>query len=577
MSYSAAEISVFSKVHAALNVADEYAFLREDGESPVFIGIFFNEKVAREMKLHKIDFEDEEDVDITKLKVCLNKKKDKLKISFGSDGAISKMISGDFASWTSVLLDQLTIIEKENLFSCELSLDMSQISKIIVPAVSAEVPAVSMSAEAVEELVDILDASPFKALLSSSVKQTLAIKSLNNVVRNTISIAMSVLGVNDPSKFKQIEDKCNEADLMTDSKKFKADKGAGKINAFIVFCNEKRKQVKEANPEAKMGEITKILGEEWKKLSDEDKKPYKVKCDAENEERAKNPAASKKASKKASTKKDKKSKHTCTFRLSKGPNAGKVCGVGVKSEDPNHEDTYLCSTHLKQVVGQKKKEDEEKPKKKKSKKSDDEKPKKKAKKEESDAEDEEEKPKKKKVKKTEEEKPKKKAKKEESDDEEEEKPKKVKKVKKTEEEEKPKKKAKKEESDDEEEEEEKPKKLNKKEVKSVLETKELSDDEDEEEEEEDEPKSEKKSSKKDESDVEEDSGEYDEDLMVHLLNRMKHSDLLAKCKNGPLVDDNNIVWDRVQRNKPYGRWADGKVVPFNKKEKMTVEIWQEDQ
>ena len=544
MSYSAAEISVFSKVHAALNVADEYAFLREDGESPVFIGIFFNEKVAREMKLHKIDFEDEEDVDITKLKVCLNKKKDKLKISFGSDGAISKMISGDFASWTSVLLDQLTIIEKENLFSCELSLDMSQISNIIVPAVSAEVPAVSMSAEAVEELVDILDASPFKALLSSSVKQTLAIKSLNNVVRNTISIAMSVLGVNDPAKFKQIEDKCNEADLMTDSKKFKADKGAGKINAFIVFCNEKRKQVKEANPEAKMGEITKILGEEWKKLSDEDKKPYKVKCDAENEERAKNPAASKKASKKASTKKDKKSKHTCTFRLSKGPNAGKVCGVGVKSEDPNHEDTYLCSTHLKQVVGQKKKDEEEKPKKKKSKKSDDEKPKKKAKKEE-------------------------------SDDEEEEKPKKVKKVKKTEEEEKPKKKAKKEESDEEEEEEEKPKKLNKKEVKTVLEAKQLSDDEDEEEEEE--PKSEKKSSKKEESDAEEDGDEYDEDLMVHLLNRMKHSDLLAKCKNGPLVDDNNIVWDRVQRNKPYGRWADGKVVPFNKKEKMTVEIWQEDQ
>ena len=559
MSYSAAEISVFSKVHAALNVADEFAFLREDAESPVFIGIFFSEKVAREMKLHKIDFEDEEDVDITKLKVCLNKKKDKLKISFGSDGAISKMISGDFASWTSVLLDQLTIIEKENLFSSELSLDMSQISKIITPAVVAEVPAVSMSAEAVEELVDILDASPFKALLSSSVKQTLAIKSLNNVVRNTISIAMSVLGVNDSAKFKQIEDKCNEADLMTDSKKFKANKAAGKINAFIVFCNEKRAQVKEANPEAKMGEITKILGDEWKKMTDEEKKPYKVKCDAENEERAKNPAASKKASKKASTKKDKKAKHTCTFRLSKGPNAGKVCGVGVKSEDPNHEDTYLCSTHLKQVVGQKKKEDEEKPKKK-SKKSDEEKPKKKKVKKEED----EEKPKKKK------------SKKEESDDEEE-KPKKVKKVKKTEEEEKPKKKAKKEESDDEEEEEEKPKKLNKKEVKTVLEAKELSDDEeDEDEEDEDEPKSEKKSSKKEESD-EEDSGEYDEDLMVHLLNRMKHSDLLAKCKNGPLVDDNNIVWDRVQRNKPYGRWVDGKVVPFNKKEKMTVEIWQEDQ
>jgi len=489
MSYSAAEISVFSKIHAALSVADEFAVLRETKDAPVFIGIFFNEKVAREMKLHKIDFDDEDDVEITKLKVSLNKKKDKLKFQFGADGDVSKMISGDFASWTGVLFEQLTIIDKDNLINRELSLVMSVISKIITP----EVPAVSMSAEAVEELVDVLDASPFKALLSSSVKQTLAIKSLNNVVRNTITIAMTVLGVNDPNKFKEIEEKCNEADLMTDSKKFKATKSVGKINAFIVFCNEKRDQVKKANPEAKMGEITKILGDEWKKMSDDEKKPYKVKCDAENEERAKNPVASKKASKKASSKKDKKSKHTCTFRLTKGPNAGKVCGVGVKSEDPNHEDTYLCSTHLKQVVGQKKKEEEKS-----------------------------------------EEKPKKKSKKQESDDEE----------------------------------EEKPKKLDKKEVKTVLETKELSDDEEDE-------------CEKEESDEEQESdendGEYDEDLMVHLLNRMKHSDLLAKCKNGPLVDDNNIVWDRIQRNKPYGRWVDGKVVPFNKKEKMTVEIWQEDQ
>jgi hypothetical protein len=451
---------------------------------------------------------------------------------------------------------------------------MSQIKSIITPAVEvpAAVPSVSMSAEAVEDLVDVLDASPFKALLSSSVKQSLAIKSLNNVVRNTITIAMSIMGVNDPAKFKEIEDKCNEADLMTDSKKFKANKAAGKINAFIMFCNEKRDQVKKANPEAKMGEITKILGDEWKKMSDEEKKPYKAKADVENEERAKNPAASKKASKKASTKKDKKSKHTCTFRLSKGPNAGKVCGVGVKSEDPNHEDTYLCSTHLKQVVGQKKKEDEEKPKKK-SKKSDEEKPKKKVKKaSKKDDDEEEEKPKKKvkKVKKDEEEeKPKKKAKKEESDDEEEEEEKPKKKSKKVkDEEEKPKKKAKKEESDDEEEEEEKSsKKLKKKDVKTVLEAKELSDDEEEEE----------KSSKKSDDEEEENDGEYDEELMVHLLNRMKHADLLTKCKTGPLVDDNNIVWDRVQRNKPYGRWVDGKVVSFNKKEKMTVEIWQEDQ
>ena len=566
--FTSTEIAVLSKIHDALSVADNCAVLRQDAESPVYIGIFFSEKVAREMKLHKIDFDDEEDVDITKVKVCLNKKKDKMKFQFGNDEGVTKMISGDFNKEFGVLFEQLKTIDSKNLFSAEISLDMSEIKSIITPVeVPAAVPSVSMSAEAVEDLVDVLDASPFKALLSSSVKQSLAIKSLNNVVRNTITIAMSVMGVNDPAKFKEIEDKCTEADLMTDSKKFKANKAAGKINAFIMFCNEKRDQVKKANPEAKMGEITKILGDEWKKMSDDDKKPYKAKADTENEERAKNPAASKKASKKASTKKDKKAKHTCTFRLSKGPNAGKVCGVGVKSEDPNHEDTYLCSTHLKQVVGQKKKEEEGEKPKKKSKKSDEEKPKKKkAKKEESDDE-EEEKPKKK-SKKSDEEKPKKKkAKKDESDDEEEEKPKKVKKVKKDDEEKPKKKKAKKEESDDEEEEEEEKssKKLAKKEVKTVLEAKELSDDEEEEEKE------------KSDDEEEENEGEYDEDLMVHLLNRMKHADLITKCKTGPLVDDNNIVWDRVQRNKPYGRWVDGKVVPFNKKEKMTVEIWQEDQ
>ena len=59
------------------------------------------------------------------------------------------MISGDFASWTGVLFEQLTIIDKDNLINRELSLVMSDISKIITP----EVPAVSMSAEAVEAAI----------------------------------------------------------------------------------------------------------------------------------------------------------------------------------------------------------------------------------------------------------------------------------------------------------------------------------------------------------------------------------------------------------------------------------------
>ena len=45
-------------------------------------------------------------------------------------------------------------------------------------------------------------------------------------------------------------------------------------SAYMFFCDEHRQTVMKENKDAKMGEISKILGEKWKKLSDKDKEQY---------------------------------------------------------------------------------------------------------------------------------------------------------------------------------------------------------------------------------------------------------------------------------------------------------------
>ncbi|KAL7754267.1 Non-histone chromosomal protein 6 [Sorochytrium milnesiophthora] len=44
--------------------------------------------------------------------------------------------------------------------------------------------------------------------------------------------------------------------------------------AFFVFSADKRNEVKQANPGATVGTIAKVLGDMWKKLTEEEKKPY---------------------------------------------------------------------------------------------------------------------------------------------------------------------------------------------------------------------------------------------------------------------------------------------------------------
>lgn len=45
-------------------------------------------------------------------------------------------------------------------------------------------------------------------------------------------------------------------------------------SAYILFCNDKRAEIKKANPEMKMPDIAKKLGEMWRSLKDKKKQPY---------------------------------------------------------------------------------------------------------------------------------------------------------------------------------------------------------------------------------------------------------------------------------------------------------------
>ncbi|KAJ3412811.1 Non-histone chromosomal protein 6 [Chytridiales sp. JEL 0842] len=46
------------------------------------------------------------------------------------------------------------------------------------------------------------------------------------------------------------------------------------LTPYFQFLNSNRQRIKDANPGASFGELNKILGAEWKALSDAEKAPY---------------------------------------------------------------------------------------------------------------------------------------------------------------------------------------------------------------------------------------------------------------------------------------------------------------
>mmetsp|Transcript_2046 Transcript_2046/g.3842 ORF Transcript_2046/g.3842 Transcript_2046/m.3842 type:complete len:143 (-) Transcript_2046:814-1242(-) len=92
------------------------------------------------------------------------------------------------------------------------------------------------------------------------------------------------------------------------------DKNAPKraMPAYLIYSNEVREQVKKENPKASFGELGKLIGEQWKSMSEKQKKPYEEKSKKDKERYAKEMstyesgggAPSKKPAAKASKKKE---------------------------------------------------------------------------------------------------------------------------------------------------------------------------------------------------------------------------------------------------------------------------------
>ena len=47
-------------------------------------------------------------------------------------------------------------------------------------------------------------------------------------------------------------------------------------SGYLFFCEDKRESVSKKNPNKKMGEISKILGELWRALSDKEREKYET-------------------------------------------------------------------------------------------------------------------------------------------------------------------------------------------------------------------------------------------------------------------------------------------------------------
>ena len=53
------------------------------------------------------------------------------------------------------------------------------------------------------------------------------------------------------------------------------------MSAYMLFCNSKRVEVKVKNPGAGVPELGKLLGGEWRKLSESEKEKWNAKAAAE--------------------------------------------------------------------------------------------------------------------------------------------------------------------------------------------------------------------------------------------------------------------------------------------------------
>mmetsp|Transcript_33711 Transcript_33711/g.57139 ORF Transcript_33711/g.57139 Transcript_33711/m.57139 type:complete len:443 (+) Transcript_33711:53-1381(+) len=80
----------------------------------------------------------------------------------------------------------------------------------------------------------------------------------------------------DLTRYRSEKKKYEEEGGGPTKKRKRKDKNAPKAakSAFTLFSQANRKKIQDANPDKKFGEISKLVGAEWQKLSLEDKEPY---------------------------------------------------------------------------------------------------------------------------------------------------------------------------------------------------------------------------------------------------------------------------------------------------------------
>lgn len=61
-----------------------------------------------------------------------------------------------------------------------------------------------------------------------------------------------------------------------------AEKKPGHTSSFMIFCAEKREELKRNNQTIKPVEVSQIAGQAWKALSEQEKQVYKQRADAQN-------------------------------------------------------------------------------------------------------------------------------------------------------------------------------------------------------------------------------------------------------------------------------------------------------
>jgi len=78
-------------------------------------------------------------------------------------------------------------------------------------------------------------------------------------------------------EYAQYQEEKKKFAKKNDAKKLKAmlkNQPKKAMTAYFLFANANRARIRAANPSAKLGEVAKLIGAEWKTTSAEDKKPY---------------------------------------------------------------------------------------------------------------------------------------------------------------------------------------------------------------------------------------------------------------------------------------------------------------